>query len=123
GRGAEDPEQHLGLDAVAVHVPAPQHGIGDAADTLSGVVVEPRGCHDVDPVVAARHVLLAGRPYAAHQAERATVPGGPVRAVEARQLRRPAARGVSIRSRASYLSGRPASAHSSAAAPLNRGTP
>ncbi len=58
-RGPEDTEEHLGLDAVPVHVLDAQVRIAWAADPLLAVVVEPGRRHHVDE--PERRSLL-GRP-------------------------------------------------------------
>ena len=78
---AEDAVDDLGLHAVAVHVLRAQHRIGRTGDPLLAVLVETGRGHHVHAVVLAGHVLGAGRPHAAPQAEARPVLGGPVRTV------------------------------------------
>ena len=88
--GAEDAVDHLGLDAVAVHVLHAQGGIGGPADALLAVFVEPGRGHDVDPIVRAGDVLRSGRADAVHEAEGSAVAAGPVRTVRpVRDVRHP----------------------------------
>src|SRR5207245_10172082 len=70
---SEDAENHLGIDAVTVHVLDAQGGVRRTAETLLAVFVEARRCHDVDPIVLPRHVLLPRRSHTADEPERPTV--------------------------------------------------
>jgi hypothetical protein len=81
---AEDAVDHLGVDAVALHVERAELGVGGAADALLAVFVEAGRGHHVDAVVGARDVLRAGGADAVHQPEGRAVlagPEGPVRPV------------------------------------------
>src|SRR5262249_4651198 len=55
---AEDAEEDLGVDTVALHVGATAVGIGWPADALLAVLVETGRRHDVDTIVLAGHVFL-----------------------------------------------------------------
>jgi len=80
-RGPEDTEEHLGLDAVPVHVLDAQVRIAWAADPLLAVVVEPGRRHHVHPMVLPGHVLRARRPDAADEPERRSLLGRPLQSV------------------------------------------
>ena len=78
---AEDAEDHLGIDAVTVHVLHAEGGVRRPADASLAVLVEARRRHDVDTIVLPRHVLLPRRPHAADEPERSAILAGPVRPV------------------------------------------
>jgi len=80
-RRPEDAEEHLGLDAVPVHVLDAQVRIARAADPLLAVVVEPGRRHHVHALILSGHVLRARRPDAADEPERRALLRGPLRAV------------------------------------------
>src|SRR5207245_11068175 len=69
---AEDAEDHLGIDAVTVHVLDAQGGVRRAAETLLAVLAEARRRHDVHAIVLPRPGLLPRRPPAAAEPARPT---------------------------------------------------
>ena len=79
--GREDAVDHLGVDAVAIHLLDAQMRVARAANALLAVLVESGGRHHVDAQLLARHVLRARRAHPADQAERRAVAGDPARPV------------------------------------------
>src|SRR5438874_116161 len=62
--GAQHAVEHFGLHAVAILVLHPQLGVGEPADALLAVVVEPGGGHAIGAMDLARYVLATGRAHA-----------------------------------------------------------
>ena len=77
GRRGEDAVDHLGVDAVSVHLLDAQMRVARPANALLAVLVESGGRHRVDAQLLARDVLRARRPDAAGQAEDGPVVGDP----------------------------------------------
>ena len=69
GRRREDAVNHLGVDAVAIHLLDTQVRIARPANPLLAVVVQPGRRHHVDAQLLARDVLGAGRANAAGDPE------------------------------------------------------
>jgi hypothetical protein len=61
GGRAEDAEDHLGIDAVTVHVLGAQMRIADAADVLLAVGKQAGLRHDIDAAILAGDQLGAAR--------------------------------------------------------------
>ena len=78
---AQDAVQHLGIDTVDFHVLHPQMRVGNPADVLLAVFIQVGRGHQVGPRMGPRYVFCPGRSQPVLQAERDSVPAGPVGAV------------------------------------------
>ena len=77
GRGGQDAVDHLGVDAVAIHLLDAQMRVARPPDPLLAVLVQTGGRHHVDPELLAGDVLRARGAHAARQAEGGSVVGDP----------------------------------------------
>ena len=81
--GAEDAIEYFAVDAVALLILEAQVGVGEAADALAAVVVEPGRGHPIGAMDLAGNVLAARRAHAVHQAEVGPALGDPLLALGA----------------------------------------